>query len=88
MDEEQERNVPESIDYDGLLNKMAKKQMVNVNPEKKDPNKIHVTFDPLKKPKLDGDDLQRHMNDRKKGGPHVNSKDKRKTNPSKNEDGW
>lgn len=71
-----------------IANRIREAKQMFAPKVKTDPNKMTVEIDPLKKPKLEGDDLLRHINDRKKGGPHKNDKDKRKNNPSRNNDGW
>lgn len=68
--------------------RIAKKQLVDVKPEKKDPNKIQVEIDPLKRPKMTPEELQDHFKANRGSGYHKNPKDKRSNNPNRGDGGW
>lgn len=67
---------------------VAKKQLLDVKPEKKDPNKIVVKVDPTKRTKMTPEELQDHFKANRGTGTHKNPADKRKDNPSRSNDGW
>lgn len=65
---------------------VGKKQLLDVSPEKKDPNKMTIEVDITKRPKMTPEELQDHFKANRGTGYHTNPKDKRSQNPSRNDE--